>query len=89
MPISSGDKRYRPCVRVFLLRVVGLVEDQKIDLIHLDKSIVKAMAEDLCCAYYYHVLFELFIPDRLIPEVCSHGPEEIGHILIYVVAQHR
>lgn len=65
-----------------------LVEDQEIDLADLHKCIEQGLIEDFSCAHDDHVFHELFIPGLLVPEIGSHGPKDMCHILIKVVSEY-
>lgn len=70
-----------------LLRMVSLVKDQQVDLIHPNKCVEQALVQYLCRADNSHVLLEVVLPRLLAPEVCAHGTVEVSHALIQVVAQ--
>jgi hypothetical protein len=74
---------------VILLRVVSFIEDQNIDLAHLNEAIEQALIEDLSCADDYHVFGKVIVPDLLVPEVWSHRTENVCHILVEIILQHR
>lgn len=48
-----------PCIRVVFLRVMGLVEDQEVDLGDFHEAIEHSMVEDFSRAHNDHVLGEL------------------------------
>lgn len=50
-----------------LLRVMGLIEYEKIDLFHLDIGTEQTLAQNLCCTNYHHVLFEVLLPSLFTP----------------------
>lgn len=70
-----------------LLGVMRLVENQEVDLAHLHKRIEESLVQNLCCAHDDHVLAELISPNLLIPEIRSHGTEDVCHVLIQIVTQ--
>jgi hypothetical protein len=74
---------------MILLRMVGFIEDQNVDLTHFDESIEQALMDDLACADNYHAFGEVVIPDLLVPEIWSHRTEYVCHILVEIVLQHR
>lgn len=73
---------------MILLRVVGFIEDQDVDLTRFDEAIEQALVENLACADNHHVLGEVIIPDLLVPKVWSHRTENVCHILVEIVLQH-
>ena len=72
---------------MILFDVMGLVENQQIDLIHPHVRIEQALIQYLRRAHYHHVRFEVLIPGLLAPQICSHGTEELCNILVEIVAQ--
>ena len=72
---------------MILFGVMGLVENQQIDLIHPHVRIEQALIQYLRRAHYHHVRFEVLIPGLFAPQICSHGTEELRDILVEIVAQ--
>lgn len=58
-----------------LLRMVGFIKDEEVDLFHLDVGIKQALVQDFCSANNHHVLFEKLIPGLSAPEVSAQSSE--------------
>ena len=52
---------------MILLRVMGFIEYEKVDLFHLYVRTEQTLAQNLCCTDYHHVLFEVLIPSLFTP----------------------
>ena len=57
---------------MILLRVVCLVEDKKVYLIHGDEGMHQTLIQDLCCAYNDHIVGEILSPFFFGPQITAH-----------------
>lgn len=69
------------------LRMMRLIENKEIDLVHPHIRIEEALVQYICRAYYNHVLIEVFGPCLFAPQIWSHGTKYLSNVLIDVVAQ--
>lgn len=71
-------------VAMTFLGMMSLVENEQVDLLHLDERMHEALSEDLGGADNDHVLIEMLCPYLLRPEVAAHGTTEALHFLVEV-----
>lgn len=79
--------KHEPCVRVLFLGMMSLIEDQQVNLVNPDIGVQQTLVQDLRGTDYHHILAKMFVPSLLVPQVCSHRPKEMSHILVQIVAQ--
>ena len=75
-------------VGMVLLGMMGLVEDEKINLVDVDEGVMQALVENLCCADNGHVVGKHALPQFLAPQMVNHLPAELVDGMIQVAIKH-
>jgi bifunctional pyridoxal-dependent enzyme with beta-cystathionase and maltose regulon repressor activities len=67
--------------------MMGFVEYEQVDLSHRDEGVHQTLREYFCSAYNDHVLGEVSIPGRLVPQTGAHSTAHWLDTLIEAAAQ--
>lgn len=71
-----------------LLGVVGLIEDEKVDIIDRYEGVHQALIEYLCCAHNDFVFRKVLCPSLFYPEVAAHFPTKAFNLLIQIALEY-
>ena len=70
-----------------VLCVVGFVENKQVDLGHGDERVHQALCKDFCSAYDDHVLGEIRVPGRFVPQAGTHSTADGFNALVEATSE--